>query len=95
MTIPPYPSAGNKATPVGATFVRPGPPRLGEMEMIASANPTKRGCLRSSALSQINRGVRVRINVFKVPATHLQQGASRIEPPYSGEHVLLCLWERQ
>jgi hypothetical protein len=49
--------ARNKATPVGAFLVRPGPPGLGEMEMIASANPIKTiAAVRASALSQINQG---------------------------------------
>jgi hypothetical protein len=43
--------AESKATPVGAIFVRPGPPGLGEMEMIASANPKKAiGCSSTECL---------------------------------------------
>jgi hypothetical protein len=49
--------AESKATPVGAIFVRPGPPGLGEMEMIASANPKKAiGCSSTECLEPDQSG---------------------------------------
>ena len=69
----------SKATPVGAIFVRPGPPGLGKMEMVA--NPNKAiGCCSTQCLEPDQSGSTAALGHSATCAGHTLMSEKGSEP---------------